>query len=263
MRNRFEIVIAAFLIVIGSLFLMQNFGVLAFNVWELIWPVLLIVGGLALIFMRPWEKRDFPWAENAEAKPVAIPLDGASRATVRSGGIAGEFHLSADSGENSANLISGESYGDLRFTRRSSEAGLEVQLKMADWGARWNLRLNPKVALVLNFEGGAGVMDFDLTELQVTDFHYHGGVGPLTVNMPAHVRQTTARIDGSVGAVTVNVPASVAATIKVSKGLGDFDIDRNRFQQVSDELYRSANYDQAEQRLDLRLDMGLGAVAIR
>jgi predicted permease len=55
------------LIIIGVGFLLQNLGYISGGVWNIIWPVILIVLGLSLIFRRPragffWGER-FGWEE--------------------------------------------------------------------------------------------------------------------------------------------------------------------------------------------------------
>ncbi|MFH1460992.1 MAG: DUF5668 domain-containing protein [Patescibacteria group bacterium] len=57
--------IGFFLIILGVIFLLKNFGVISGSVWGILWPALLIVAGLGMILRRGrhgffWEER-FGW----------------------------------------------------------------------------------------------------------------------------------------------------------------------------------------------------------
>ncbi len=49
------------LIIIGIVFLLQNFGYISEGAWNIIWPAILIVIGLEIILKR--KNRDFFWKE--------------------------------------------------------------------------------------------------------------------------------------------------------------------------------------------------------
>jgi len=49
------------LIVVGSSFLLKNLGYISGSVWEIIWPIFLIVLGIGMLFRRG--KDDFSWKE--------------------------------------------------------------------------------------------------------------------------------------------------------------------------------------------------------
>lgn len=56
------------LIIIGIGFLLQNLGYISGSVWNIIWPIILIVLGLNLIFRQKrigffWEEK-FDWRKN-------------------------------------------------------------------------------------------------------------------------------------------------------------------------------------------------------
>lgn len=57
------------LVIIGAIFLFKNLGFILGSVWDIVWPVLLIVAGLNLIFRRSsgglfW-KEPFGWRRKA------------------------------------------------------------------------------------------------------------------------------------------------------------------------------------------------------
>ncbi len=66
------------LIVFGILFLLNNLGILKIDVWGLIWPSLLIVAGIFVLWNVLAQSQ-----HHAETRQVAIPLEGAAAAEVR------------------------------------------------------------------------------------------------------------------------------------------------------------------------------------
>jgi hypothetical protein len=57
------------------------------------------------------------------------------------------------------------------------------------------------------------------------------------------------------------VPAGVAARIRSDSGLVDFRVDQERFPRTGD-YYQSPDYDEAEHKVDLHVEMGVGSVKI-
>ena len=60
------------LLIIGVVFLLQNLGYISGAAWSIIWPAILIVLGLALVFKRKnhgffWEER-FGWRKREVKK---------------------------------------------------------------------------------------------------------------------------------------------------------------------------------------------------
>ena len=44
--------LAAALIIIGAVFLLKNLGIMPSIAWDIVWPIVLIVVGLVMIFKR-------------------------------------------------------------------------------------------------------------------------------------------------------------------------------------------------------------------
>lgn len=50
------------LIGIGGIFLLENMGVITGDVWKYIWPILIIILGLSILF-KPWRRKSFGWGK--------------------------------------------------------------------------------------------------------------------------------------------------------------------------------------------------------
>ncbi len=254
------------LIIVGGLLLLANMGILSVNIWKLVWPAALIVLGLwVLVGVTQRGGR-------IELQRVSVPLEGAEKARVRIQHGVGDANVAA--GADSGALMSGEFAGGLDYQAHRDGATLDLKMKMPDmgfpfffpWdlpqGITWQVGLNPDVALDLLVKGGAGRLNVDLGDLRVTDFKLDGGVGEMSLTFPARAGATRAKIDAGVGELRIRIPEGVAARIDKEGGLGAITVDR-RFAQTGDNLYQSPDYDTAENKIDLRIKGGVGAVNVR
>jgi hypothetical protein len=256
-------------ILLGGLFLLNNFGVITVDLWKVIWPLLLILLGGWVLWMNL-----FDGEESLESEAISIPLEGASEATLKLKHGAGQLRLAT--GASPDQLLSGSFAGGVthRVNRRGSllEVTLEVPhggfpYVIFPWiwgrqgGIRWDLALNPEVPLSLQVEGGASDANFDLTELQVKDLVLETGASSTEVDLPAHTDHTHVKVDAGVASVVLRVPEGVAAHINVEGGLLDTQIDTERFPRINGG-YQSSDYDSAAQRIDIDIDAGVGSVQV-
>jgi len=260
---------AVVLILVGLLLLLNNLDILNVNVWGLIWPLFLIGAGLSIL----WGLL-FGWP-SVEAEEAAIPLEGAAQARVHVKHGAGRLRV--DAGAGPGELVAGTFGGGLEHRVRREGDSLNVEMRISrgafpdmffpwTWGPGrtldWTFGLNPKTPLALHFETGAGEAKLDLTNLQVTDMHLETGASSTNLTLPANAGHTQARVEAGAASVTVRVPSSVAARIQTEAGLASITVDRNRFPRESGE-YRSPDYDTASNKVDLRVEAGVGSIDVR
>ncbi len=255
--HRGELIWGGLLIVAGTLFLLNTLGVVSFNIWTLIWPLFLIGAGLSILLARRFEA--------GEAEHLMLPLGDAESAHIHIEGMAGELRMGAAAGERADALVSGGFAGGVEFSTRREGGVLHVRMSSRAWfgGGRWDVGIKRGIPLEIRLEGAAGPAWLDLTDLHVTRFKADGRLGALHVRMPARVPLTTAKIDGSVGDITVEIPEGVAASITVDQGLGKVTVNTERFPMVGDKHYRSADYETAAYRLELKIDAAVGMVSVR
>ncbi len=286
------------LIAFGVIFLLNNLGMLGWGVWEMIlrlWPVLLVAAGLDLLFGRRsvlgsilvvvivlgivggalwyFELQPAAGGEALAAQEIYQPLDGASRADVEIGFGVGTLRLGAR--PESPNLLEGtvptlagervskDFYvtGDTAYLRlRSrSDGGFPFEGR---WGTDrvWDLKLNGTVPTRLRVNTGVGVTSADLGQMSLSDLEVHGGVGKTDLILPGR-GQYQVRINGGVGEVNVMIPAGMAARIRVDAGLGGIQVNGNY--QRQDRYYVSPGYDSAQNRVDLRVNGGVGRISVQ
>lgn len=206
---------------------------------------------------------------------------------------------------DSSNLIEGNiSYlGDLVFD--TSVTGSKATVRLNDnfsisginilnpnnWSNfgemdRWEIGLNPDVATDLTLDVGAGTASLDLRDLSLTDLNVDGGAGSAEawlpggdydvyfdvsagstkLTLPDFGRQKI-EIDGGAGSLTLYLPPGVEARVEVDGGAGSFNLNQDRFRQVSGDekdegIWETAGYDADRDGLELIIDVSAGSVRI-
>jgi hypothetical protein len=283
----------------GVVFLLTNLGMIGWNVWDALfrlWPVLLIAVGLDILIGRRSLLGSLlvvallllvlafaitstgPITTAGQAltsEQISQPLEGATQGdVVISSGIA-DLRISAadeDSGlvEGQVSLNQGE---NIRQDRSKSGNTMYYTLRnegtpVAWWPGRighdgsgvWDLKLSRDVPLTLKVDNGVGRTQVDLLQLRVTNLSMSGGVGQSTITLPRQ-GQMTASIDAGIGEIIVIVPAGMSARIRVDNGLSQTRVQGD-FQHNGDE-YVSPGYDNATNRVDLRVHGGIGSVTVQ
>jgi Cell wall-active antibiotics response LiaF, C-terminal len=273
--RRWSFVIGIVLILIGVFAILQvaltALGI-AFSVWWVFWPVVLIGAGL-------WIITRFAWGGSLARVPreqTSIPREGATEAavTVRHG--AG--HLFIGGGLAAANdlLLAGTFGGGLEATRRREGDRLIVDMRVKDrdishyvfpwtrgWGGLldWDFTLATGLPLFLRLETGASESRLSLTELQIRELRVKTGASATTVDLPASAGLTRVMVESGAAAVRLRVPREVAASIQVRSALAGVHVDRSRFPQAGGG-YRSSDYEQAANKVEIFVETGVGSIDI-
>jgi hypothetical protein len=280
---------ALLLIAVGVMFLLNNLGVVRWDVWASLWrlwPLILIAIGLDLMFKRRrlgvllgvvvlaaiiaplavWlSTRPFP----LRTERFSRALEGATEAEVElkigtaslTLGALGKPDLLA---EGTLRLGKEEELHQT-LTREGGSVVLELSQEgelfslFSDEDPSWEIRLSPALPLTLTIDAGVGESAVDLTGLAIRRLRVHTGVGRTTVVLPAK-GSFEARVEGGVGETIVRIPANLSAQIRASSGLGALEV--SDAYPRDGEIFRSPGYDAAADRVDLRVSGGVGRVAI-
>ena len=172
-----------------------------------------------------------------------------------------------------------------RVSAAGQEIDIEFPLAGRDWDfdpddltdgpwEEWNLGLSPAVDTSVSFEGGLARLDMDLDTLRVKDLDIEVGVVDLDLALPIPSGRVDTTIQVGVGDLEIVIPDGVAARIRLRGGVTALEIDDSRFTLFSeygdgfwifgrDVEYRTRDYDTAANRIDVRVDIGVGEVNIR
>jgi hypothetical protein len=262
--NRSSAFFGVVLIVVGAVLLVAfQMGV---EVWRLLWPTLIILLGVWLL-----------WGVYAgrgaaiERESASLPLDGATSASLRLRHGAGRMRVGGGAGPGE--LFSGTFGGglDLRSYRRGDamEADLRVPsptfffpFPWAGWrNLEWEIRLTDAVPLSLRVESGASEAELDLTNLRVTELRLSTGASSTEIRLPTAAGNTTVRVEAGAASVKVWVPQGVAARIRAEGGLSEIKVDPSRFPREGI-YYQSPGYGTAANKVELSVQMGVGSVEV-
>ncbi len=285
------------LIALGVVFLLNNLGILPWSIWEVIlrlWPILLIGIGLDLLLGRRsvlgsllaliltflilagalWLMGiDLGVGPAAPGQEISQSLEGATRAEVSLNFGAGSLRARAlpESGDILLDGIirpRGREGIERNFSMRDGTAILVLRSSEPSFGPilggaggpTWDLALNRQVPIDLQAEAGAGEVELNLSELQVSNLRVTMGLGQTTVILPAEGR-FQAVIEGAIGQTTIIIPRDMAARIQADTGIASRQVPES-YQHQGD-LYTSSDYEGADNRVDLVVSQAIGNLVIR
>jgi hypothetical protein len=126
----------------------------------------------------------------------------------------------------------------------------------------WNIRFNHEVPIEMEVEAGANETHLDLSDLIVTDLRLNTGASRTMLTLPANAGYTRVSIKSGAASIDIAIPSGVEARILTRGGLSDIKIDSSRFTR-SGNVYQSAGYAEAANKVDLDVEMGVGSVTVR
>lgn len=256
------------LIVVGSLLLLNNLGLISVEIWPLIWPGFLILVGLWILSGR------FFRSDSPEPESITIPLDGAQEARVLVSHGAGRISVGGAAG--AGQLLSGQFGGgvDHRVSRSAAAVVLDLRADVDRWfgfgfpwswgrgaGMDWDFRLSGEVPVSLEVRTGASELRMDLTQLRLKELKLETGASSSDIVLPARAGMTRVSVEGGATSVKLRVPDGVAARITSEGGLAEFKVDTTRFPKTAGG-YESSDYASAENKVEIRAEVGLSSVSI-
>lgn len=282
----------------GIVLLLNNLDILPWAIWGdlwRLWPLALIAIGLDLIIGRRKPMLSlliillvvgvggalilytgFATRGNLTTYNLNVPSTNAKAVSVEVDFGSGELHI--DGATNSETLASGSL--DYYANRKPPVADLNDDADRADltinspsdsafnfdWFGqsqtpRWLIHLSPRVPISLNADLGTGNSTLDLSALNLTDLDINSGTGNTTVTFPKPQTEIHASIDGGVGNLHLSIPDGTAARISIDTGIGNVTTDP-RFTKQGEDTYETANYATSTNKLDLKIDAGVGNVEI-
>jgi len=259
---------AGILVVFGVLLLFSNLGFISLNIWNLFWPTFLILLGIWFLIGTARGKSDLVMEEGS------IGLQDAARASVVVKHGAGMLEIKG--GAESGKLVSGtfangldarvNKDGDLlKIVMQPNTPPFPEVIFPWNWsgkGFHWDCGFSTEIPLDLVFEIGAVDARLDLSELQVKDLTLKTGASSTNLKLPAKAGMTHLKVESGAASVEIEVPEGVAARVEASAGLASIDVDQNRFPKQNG-YYQSADYDTAENKVDIQIETGLASIEIK
>ncbi|MDF1514283.1 MAG: DUF5668 domain-containing protein [Anaerolineae bacterium] len=253
------------LLAFGTLMLLDNLNVFSFlgvSIWNILWPVCLIAAGIWIV----WASRSSQ--QPGEKQELSVPVDIVEKYRVDIKYGAGE--LSIGSHSDAEPLLYCDSEGGLKHEIKQDVDQKHIKLwSPAPLGPfrftfrrKWHISLNDAIPCELKLNTGACDTRVDLTNTQVTSLKVETGASATQITLPADAGYTRVHASGGAASLTLNVPDSVASQIEVQGGIYSADVNQHRFPRQG-KYYRSPGYDTAENKIDIKLEMGVGSIEVR
>jgi hypothetical protein len=248
------------LIIVGGALLLDNLGLLGgISVWGIIWPLVLVAIGVWIIWGNFFRR-------GADSEHISVPLDDAQSARIKLQHGAGRLWVNSDA--PSGILVEGDIGGglELRTTRQGDQINLQMNPSGFSWfpgtTLDWRIAFSNAVPITMEIDSGASDTRLDCSELNLQDLYLKSGASSTMLTLPAHAGFTRVRIESGAASVDIRIPEGVAANIRSRGGMSSVNVDRNRFPRQGD-VYRTSDYDQANNKIDLDIQMGVGSVTVR
>jgi hypothetical protein len=289
-RERHIPIFGILLLFLGVVFLLQNFNILPWGLWQTLWrfwPVLIIIIGLTILLRRwnPWLVSTlvlvllcaclgiamWQYGQSSPAERAATsysePLGSLESAEIELDFTAGSLTVTSlpSTSSDFVAVKSGATYrnGDVRadFHRTGNRGRLRLSAEgKAD--TRWKVSSTKNIPLTVDVESAVSNTQLDLSELEVTELRMDVDVGNYTVKLPSSAGTTYAYIKADVANLQVTIPDGVAAKLKTDVDLGFLEVDQSRFPRKGD-YYMSRDFESAKNRVELELDCDIGRVEVK
>lgn len=157
-------------------------------------------------------------------------------------------------------------YSLFKFSTDSTET---VDFKMtgkADWDMNKSvsnevvMRLNPEPIWDINLETGAGKSNFDLSRYKIRKVKLEGGVAKFDIKLGSLSKRTTVDVESGVSKINISVPETAGCEIRTESGLSSHDF--RGFEKLSDNVYRTANFNSAQQQITINMEGGLSTFKV-
>jgi hypothetical protein len=258
----------------GSLIVLVGIGLMVNNLFSIdVWPFLIPT---ALILLGVWFiVGPRLGGRSVASEEVTIPLEGASRAEVRI--MHGAGRLTIHGRASAQTLATGLFTGGLdhREDRLGDTLRCEMKVPSDLWwnfggpwitgtgsAINWDFRLSDEVPMTIDLKTGAGEAKVDLSTVNAQSINLETGASSFEMILPERAGRSRARVASGMASVSLRVPDGVAAKISVQSGLASISIDQNRFPRT-ESGYQSADYDRAENAVEIKVETGMGSVDIR
>lgn len=290
---------AVFLLGIGIVFLLGNFGYLSFSPWQVllaIWPVLLVAIGVDVIIGKRrtiWTSLlgflfitvvmigslwlagiRLPGNAAVTGEPISYATQGSDQGIIQlSPGVAS---LAIKPGTEDDVLLSGtipESTRAQTITQQSQVEGGVIKVTLQSGGYRvfipwgetnlstWDLEISPSIPVNLNVNMGAGDAKIDMNSLLISGLSYEAGIGQVKLSLP-EAGSFSGKVSSAIGQITLVVPDEVGLQIETGTALVVRSIPAN-YIKIAENLYRSPNYDMATSKINLQVDLAIGQILVQ
>ncbi len=275
------------IVILGIIFLLNNFGILPWELWSNLWkfwPILLILFGvetlvgrqssfrglgflLFLIFLVPVFLILNPFTGNplaTKSLDLDEPLANLTRGRLNFQFQSANIKL-ADLDHNSTSLFKGTvKYSDLlpkptlSIDKRLGEGNYTITQPeqkalpfLSSLGNNIVLGLSPLIPLEIKIKSTSGVININLTKIKVDVIQIDTSTSQTNIKFAADF-SSKVYIKASAGIVNLTIPKNVSASIKTTSSLKSIKIDEKLFPK-NGEIYKSPTFESSQFRVEVEI----------
>jgi len=122
------------------------------------------------------------------------------------------------------------------------------------------IRLNPDILWNMDFNIGAGKVDYDFSGYKIETLNFHSGLTAVDLKLGRLNTKTYLNVETGLASFHLMVPQSSGCKIHMDGALSSKQFDG--FKKIDDENYKTANYDSADRKIDIHINGGISAITI-
>lgn len=255
------------LIGLGLLMLADHLGLLPFHLRGVVFPILLILAGIWVIWGLSGARR------SAGATTLRTPLADASSLELDLRHMGGRLRLDGTTPE--PDVLTAEFATGARHELVRSGGMLKLRLRPADdWGfltapwawqpgdpPHWAVHVPTTVPARLRVLTNAAETALDLSALQLSGLHLRTNASACVVTLPRPHGVVPVRIEGNATSIRIWLDPDASAQITAHADLGTIHADPGHFSQTGP-AYTTAGLDQAVDRYDVTIYVRAGSAEL-
>jgi hypothetical protein len=137
----------------------------------------------------------------------------------------------------------------------------DISIKNGEIKNEAKIQLNDKPVWKVDLGIGAGKGNFDFSDYKVETLKVSTGVADMDIRMGDKLAVANLKIESGVASVTIEIPSSVGCEMRIDGALNAKSLDG--LEKISNNLYRSADFEKAEKKIFIDFEGGLTSVNIK
>jgi hypothetical protein len=155
-----------------------------------------------------------------------------------------KYSLTADTEDDNADLL---------FKMKSAKLFIKNKNRV-------ELKIHTAPIWNLNFDIGAAAVDFDLSSYNIENLDIDMGAASLKLKLGDINPESHVRIEAGASSIDIEVPESAGCEIHASVSLSSKNF--NGFTKISENIYRTENYQDAPNKIMLDLQSGISSINV-
>lgn len=173
----------------------------------------------------------------------------------------GETKLTFGSYKLESEVKDGNQLVDFKLFDKEDEKGdVSIDLDEDDFGNLVKLKLNPTKIWDLNFEVGAGDMDFNLADFRVEKLKIETGAADVKLRFGALQNESKIKIKSGMARVIIEIPKEVGSKIEMDGAINAKDFEG--FDKSGRHEWKTENFDSATKKIYIEAESGLSAIKV-